>query len=81
MSVLKALPKASRNDFFGGGRGFCLFLELCPQHMEVPRRGGQIRATAAELHHSSRQCWILNPLIEARDQTYILMDARQICFH
>ena len=27
-----------------------------------------------ELHHSSRQHWILNPLIEARDQTHVLMD-------
>ena len=26
------------------------------------------------LYHSSRQCWILNPLSEARDQTRILMD-------
>jgi len=27
-----------------------------------------------DLHHSSRQDWILNPLSEARDQTLILMD-------
>ena len=27
-----------------------------------------------DLHHSSWQCWILNPLREARDQTHILMD-------
>ena len=27
-----------------------------------------------DLHHSSRQCQILNPLGEARDWTYILMD-------
>ena len=40
------------------------------------------RATAIQdpshvcnLHHSSRQCWILNPLSEARDQTQILVDA------
>ena len=26
------------------------------------------------LHHSSRQCWIPDPLSEARDQTYILMN-------
>ena len=35
---------------------------------------GQIRATAAGLHHSSRQCWIHNPLSGARDRTCILMD-------
>ena len=31
-------------------------------------------------HHSSWQCWILNPLTEARGQTCILRDASQICF-
>ena len=50
---------------------------------------GRIRATAAglttatatrdpshfcNLHCSSPQCWIPDPLIEARDQTHILMD-------
>ena len=34
-----------------------------------------------DLHHISRQCQILNPLSEARDQTFILMDAIRICFH
>ena len=28
-----------------------------------------------DLHHSSQQHQILNPLSEARDQTFILMDA------
>ena len=28
-----------------------------------------------ELHHSSQQCRILNPLREARDRTHVLMDA------
>ena len=51
---------------------------------------GQIRASAAglhhkhsmwdpslvcDLHHSSRQCWILNPLSEARDWTCIFTDS------
>ena len=27
-----------------------------------------------DLHYSPRQCWILNPLRQARDQTRILMD-------
>ena len=30
------------------------------------------------LHHSSRQCQILNPLSEARDQTHILMDTSRV---
>ena len=33
-----------------------------------------------DLHHNSWQCWILNLLIEARDQTCILMDTSQMCF-
>ena len=28
--------------------------------------------------HSSWKCWILNPLSEARDQTFILMDTSQV---
>ena len=66
-----------------------------PWHMEVPRLGVKWKlqlpaytiATAMpdlsrvyDLHHSSWQCWILNPLIQARDQTYILMDTSQICY-
>ena len=34
-----------------------------------------------ELHHSSWQCRIWNPLSEARDQTHILMDTSQVHFH
>ena len=64
--------------------------------MEVPRLGGESElpllayttATAmpdpshvCNLHHRSRQRQILNPLGEARDQTLILMDTSQICFH
>jgi len=61
--------------------------------MEVPRLGvelelqlpASITATATQdpsricnLHHSSWRRRILNPLSEARDQTYVLMDASQI---
>ena len=34
-----------------------------------------------DLHHSSGQRWILNPLSEAREQTHVLMDPSQIHFH
>ena len=34
-----------------------------------------------DLYHSLWQHWIFNPLIEARDQTCILMNASQIHFH
>ena len=40
-----------------------------------------IQAVVTGLHHSSQQCQILNLLSEARDQTCIVMDASQICFH
>ena len=32
-----------------------------------------------DLCHSSQQCWILNPLSEARDQTCNLKDTSQVC--
>ena len=65
-------------------------------HMEISRVGAELElqlltcATATamwdlsclcELHHSSQQCWILNPLREARDQTCILMDTGWVCYH
>ena len=31
-----------------------------------------------DLHHSSQQHWILNPLIEARNWTRILMDTSRV---
>ena len=37
-----------------------------------------------DLHHSLRQQqlkWILNPLIEARDRTHVLMYPSRICYH
>ena len=64
---------------------FLVFLGLHPRHMEVPRLGVQSElqlpayttATATpdlsrvcDLHHSSWQCRILNPLNEARDRTH-----------
>ena len=63
--------------YWGGGK-------LHSQHMEVPRLGVSRQPTPKPqqcgiqaicgLHHSSRQCWILNPLSEARDRTHLLMD-------
>ena len=34
-----------------------------------------------DLHHGSWQRWILNPLSEARDWAFILMDTSRIYFH
>ena len=74
---------------------FLIFLGLHLQHMEVPRLGVELElqlpaystATATpDLNHiydlqcSSQQCQMLNPLIEARDQTCIFMDTSWIHF-
>ena len=73
---------------------FC-FLGPPPRHMEVSRLGVELElqlpayttATAmadpsrvCDLHRSSRQHWILNPLSKARDRTCNLMDTSQIRF-
>ena len=65
---------------------FCLF-RATPAHMEVPRQGvkwelqlpayaiataTQDPSCVCDLHHSSWQRQILNPLSEARDQTRVL---------
>ena len=74
---------------------YLFFFFLGPQHMEVPRLGVwlQLRllvyttATARpdpshvfDLHHSSWQRCILDPLSKARDRTCILMGTSQVCF-
>ena len=79
--------------FFLGGDFFILGPH--PQHREVPRLGVESElqlpayssATATpdqspifDLHHSSRQRRILNPLSEAGDRTRILLDARWVRF-
>ena len=69
------------------------FLELHLQHMEAPRLevkselklpaystaiAMQNLSHVCDLHHSSWQCQILNPLSKNRDQTLIFMDTNQI---
>ena len=68
---------------------FVFFLGLQLRHMEIPRLGVKSElalpayvtdttvpdlSSICDLHHSSWQRRILNPLSEARDQTGILMD-------
>ena len=68
---------------------------LHPQHMEVPRLGVESElhlpayttaiamwnpSCVCNLHHSSRQHQILDPLSEARDGTCNLMVPNRICF-
>ena len=73
---------------------FC-FLGPYLRHMEVPRLGVQLElqlpayatatatsdpSHACDLHHSSQQHQILNPLSKARDRTLNLMIPSRICF-
>ena len=72
---------------------FIIFWFFLGQHMEVPGLGVEselqlpVYTTApatqnlnqvCNLHHCSKQCQILNPLIEAWDQTCILMDTSRV---
>ena len=41
--------------------------------------GVQDPSHVCDLHHSSQQCQILNPLSEARDQTHVFMDVSWVC--
>ena len=75
---------------------FFVFLGPHLGHKKVPRLGvkSELRLPAyttdtamqdpswdCELHHSSQQHWILNPLREARDPTRILVDPGQVGYH
>ena len=65
---------------------FFFFFKLHLQYLEVLRLGVESElqrlayatATTPELSHICKQCWILNPLGEARDRTHILMDTSQV---
>ena len=69
------------------------FLGPHPWHMKVPRLRvkSELQLPAivtvtwdpscvCNLHHSSQQCWILNPLSKARNRSHILMDTSRIHF-
>ena len=50
---------------------------LCYSHWPTLQPQQCSPSHISDLHHSSRQLWILNPLSEARDWKRILMDPRQ----
>ena len=63
---------------------FCLF-RATPMAYGGSQVRGQIGvrqdpSCICDLHHSSWQCWILNPLSEVRNRACDLMDASQIHF-
>ena len=75
---------------------FLFFLGSHSWRMEVPRLGAELEllllayptATSmpdlsciCSLHHGLWQCWILNPLSEARDRTCFLTDTSQVHYH
>ena len=57
-----------------------IFSRAAPTACGGSQARGQIGAAAAGLHHSSQQRRILNPLIEARNQTRNLMVPGRIYF-
>ena len=72
------------------------FFKATPAACESSKARGRIGAVVAglhhstatrdpscicNLHHSSWQCQILNPMSKARDQTHILMDISQVHFY
>ena len=75
---------------------FCFVLFAFYGHTEFPRLGVRSElqlpvyttatampglSRACDLHHSSRQHWILNPLSEAKDGSSILMDTSWVYYH
>ena len=48
---------------------FCFF-RATPTTYGGSQARGPIGAVAADIHHSSRQCWILNPLSETRNRIW-----------
>ena len=57
----------------------CLF-RAAPAAYGTSQARGLIRVVAAKPTPQPQQCRIFNPLSEAKDQTYVLMDTSRICF-
>ena len=58
-----------------------VFLEAETRPCEIKINWQEMFARVSNLHHSSRQHQISDPLSEVRDQTLILMDTSRIHFH
>ena len=71
--ALGAAPAA-----YGGSQGSISELQLLACDATAPATPDPSRI--CDLHHSSQQRRIPDPLSEARDRTHLLMDTRQIRF-
>ena len=88
--IIQARGKGKRQPSFFFFFFFFLFRTAPAAYINYQARG-RTRAVAAgvrhshsntwDLHHSSRQRWILNPLSKARDWTCILLDTSWVCYH
>ena len=93
MRQAEITPISADPMFFGGFFCLFFSLGLHPWHMEVTRLGVEsalqppaytaVITTSdlghvCDLHHSSQNHWILNPVSEARDGTRILMDTSRV---
>ena len=56
------------------------FLGLQVWHVQVPKLGVKLELQLPACTTGSWQSWILEPLSEARDRNYILMDTSRIHF-
>ena len=61
------------------GHSWSLELQL-PAYATATATATQDLSSFCDLYHGSWQCWILNPLSRARDQTRILMDISRVCY-
>ena len=72
-------------SFRGIPKAIFIFFRSAPSAYGGSQASSQIRTTAPscvyDLHHSSQQHSILNPLSEARDQTHDLIVPSQIHFY
>jgi len=95
-SILSYTIQIPRRGFFFSLSLFFFLFRASPATYGGSQARGRIGAAAANLHHShsntgsghicnlhhsSWQHWVLNPLSEARDRTCILMDTMQVCYH
>ena len=75
------LAAGKHKGFPGQGSDLSCSCDLWPQLRQCQILKPLCQASVCNLHHSSWQHRILNPLNETRDQTCLLVDASQIHFH